>query len=211
MRTHCAYCGETVPEEDYDDHLRRAHAEELTAIDSRRLGPPRERTNARSLALYAGVGIVVAVFALGYGLVFLGADDGGSTAAVEPDTTTLIHEHGQLSVQYDDTTVDFNQPQYIEADSCFHFHAYDDAAVWHTHCEDVTIEYALETLGMTVTAETFAVDGQEFDADAGDEISVTVDGEPVDPQEHVLEGVDSVDDAREGAGDTVEIVVHSGD
>ena len=211
MQTHCSYCGAAVPEEAYDDHLRQAHADELRAIDSRRLGPPRDRAKPRNLALYAGVGIVVAVFVLGYALVFLGADDGGSSAAVQPDTTTQIHEHGQLSVQYDDTTVDFNQPQYIEADGCFHFHAYDDAAVWHTHCDGVTIEYALETLGMSVTAETFAVDGQEFDADAGDEVSVTVDGDPVDPQEYVLEGVESVDDASEGGGDTVEIVVHSGD
>ena len=210
MTTHCTYCGDSVPDDDYETHLRRTHADELTGIDERRVGAPSDEPKRRNLALYAGAGVILVVFVLGYSLVFLGSGADASSAAVQPDATAQIHEHGLITVQYDDTAVEFTEPRYIEADDCFHFHG-NDAQVWHAHCEDVTIEYALETLGMDVTADTFTVDGQTFAEADGDEVSVTVDGEEVDPQEYVLEGVESVDDAGDGAGDTVEIVVRSGD
>lgn len=210
MARHCTYCGDPVPD-DYETHLRRAHADELTAIDERRVGARSDGSKRRNLALYASVGAILIVFALGYSLVFLGTGADSSSALVQPDTTAQIHEHGQITVQYDDTAVEFTEPRYLEADGCFHFHASDDAQVWHVHCEDVTIEYALETLGVAVTADTFTIDGQTFAEADGDDVSVTVDGDEVDPREYVLEGVESVEAATDGAGDTVEIVVESGD
>jgi len=189
----------------------RVHLDELTAIDRRRVGGPSSDSSGRNLALYAGLGLVVLVFVVAYGAMFLGSGDEASSAAVQPDATAQIHEHGQISVQYDGTVVAFEDPQYAERDECFHFHDYAADGVWHVHCEDVTIEYALETLGIDVTANAFSIDGREYSDADGDEISVTVDGEPVDPQEHVLEGVGSVDAAAEGTGETIEIVVQSGD
>lgn len=211
MPTHCTYCGDSIPDDEYETHLRRTHADELTPIDERRVGHPPEGRTYRNLALYAGIGVVLVVFAIGYGLVFLDSGADTSSAAVQPDATAQTHEHGLITVQYDDTTVEFSEPQYLEADDCFHFHAHDGAQVWHTHCEGVTIEYALETLGMDVTAESATIDGETYAEADGDDVSVTVDGEEVDPQEYVLEGVESVDDAGNGMGDTVEIVVQSGD
>lgn len=210
MAPHCTYCGETVPDDEYEKHLEQTHGGELTAIDQRRLGPTSGEPKTRNLALYAGVGVVVTVFVLGYGILFLGSGDDASPAAVQPDVANQIHEHGTITVEHDGTAVDFNQPQFIERDGCFHFHAYDDAQVWHAHCEDVTIEYALETLGIGVTAERFSIDDQEYAEEDGDDVSVTVDGEDVDPQEYVLEGTESVEEAANGAGDNVEIVVESG-
>ena len=209
MTTHCTYCGESLPDDAYDGHLEREHAEELTAIDRRRVGLVSEDSRTRPLALYAGVGLVLLLFTLGYVAIFLGPGTATSSAAVQPDPSTQLHEHGTISVQYDDTTVEFGDAQYLEREECFHFHGADDAEVWHTHCENVTIEYALESLGMEVTADSFAVGEETFSEAAGDTVSVTVDGEAVDPQEYVLEGVESVDDARAGAGDHVEIVVES--
>ena len=211
LMTTCTYCGETVPPDRYERHLRHAHAAELTAIDRRRVRTLSAESSRRSPLVYAGVGLLLVLFAVGYVSVFLLSGTGTSSAAVQPDASMAIHEHGTIVVQYDDTVVDFTDAQYIERDGCFHFHAYDDAEVWHVHCEDVTIEYALETLGMTVTADRFAVDDREFSEEDGDSVTVTVDGEVVDPQEYVLDGVESVDDAMDGAGDHVEIVVESAD
>lgn len=210
MTAHCPYCGDSIPDDEYETHLRRAHADDLTAIDQRRVGSIDDHSRHRRLGFYAGVAIVIVVFTLGYGVLFLGADGASSTAAVQPDAERPVHEHGLLTVQYDDRVVDVDDPQYLEADDCFHFHAHDNAQVWHVHCADVTLEYALETLGMDVTATTLAVDGQVYDEDAGDDVNVTVDGEAVDPQTHVLEGVESVAAAADGAGDSVEIVAQSG-
>ncbi len=216
MTANCTYCGESLPDEEYDDHLRRAHADELTSIDSRRLNVSSAdsgggKTSRRRLLLYTGMTAVLVLFVLGYMTVFFGSGSAASSAAVQPDTSSEIHEHGTISVVYDDTAVAFDDPEHIERDDCFHFHGSDDAEVWHTHCEDVTIEYALETLGMDVTADRFAADGEAFAEDDGDSVSVTVNGEEVDPQTYVLEGVGPVDDAKGGAGDHVEIVAESGD
>lgn len=219
MTTDCPYCGDSVPDESYERHLRRNHADELTPIDRRRVGPRSDSTSSRSLVLYASLGSILVLFAFGYALVFLVDDPATDTAAVQPDPTTPVHEHGRITVQYDGTTVDFSEQQYLEADDCFHFHADGDAAesagdgtrVWHTHCGDVTVEYALATLGMEVTADSATIEGQQFSTADGDEIRVTVDGEPVDPRTYVLDGVEPVDAASDGAGDDVRVVVRSGD
>lgn len=211
MTTRCSYCGESIADERYETHLARNHAGELSAIDRRRVDPSPDESAGRNLLLYAGVGVVLVLFTFGYVSVFLMSGTTASSAAIQPDSSALIHEHGTIDVRYDDTVVDFDDPQFIERDGCFHFHAYDDAEIWHAHCEDVTIEYAVETLGMELTADRFVVDDMEFTEENGDSISVTVDGEEVDPQEYVLYGVESVDDAMDGEGDHVEIVVESAD
>ena len=211
MTTHCPYCGDSLADDDYDAHLRREHAAELGPIDRRRVGQSARESGGRSLALYAGVGLLLALFVVGYALVFLGPGAATSSAAVQPDASTPTHEHGTITVQYDGTEVAFEDPQYAEIDDCFHFHDYATDGVWHVHCENVTIEYALETLGMDVTADSFAIDGESFSEDDGDTVSVIVNGEAVDPQTYELQGVASVDEAGDGAGDHVEIVAESAD
>ena len=211
MTTHCTYCGESLPDDEYEAHLRRAHYDDLTAIDRRRVGRPPRRPKSRSLALYAGVGVILVLFVVGYVAVFLAPGWTSSSAAVQPDASTPIHEHGTIAVKYDDTAVAFDDEQYLERDGCFHFHNDGIDDLWHVHCEDVTIEYALETLGMDVTADSFEIGGESYSEDDGDTVTVTVDDEPVDPQEYVLEGVESVDEAADGAGDHVEVVVESAD
>ena len=230
MTTDCAYCGVSVSEAAYERHLRRVHADELTPIDARRVGRSADGGRGRRGLLYAGAGGVLAVFVLGYGLLFLGADAPSNAAAILPDPTNATHEHGLVSVEYDGETVDFADPRYLENDECFHFHgdgtggegdgdgadSHDHGdgagapALWHAHCGNVTLEYALGTLGVEVSEDRVVVDGRTYDAADGDTVSVTVDGEPVDPETYVLGGVESVEDARHGAGDDVEIVVSSG-
>ncbi|MDJ1433175.1 hypothetical protein [Halostagnicola sp. A-GB9-2] len=215
MTDHCTYCGESLPDNEYEDHLRREHADELTTIDKRRLNVSSENSSRRNIrrrnvALYTGVAVVLVLFVLGYSTVFLGSESAASSAVHQPDISSEIHEHGTIAISIDDDAVAFDDPQYIERDGCFHFHDSDGAEVWHTHCEDVTIEYALETLEMDVTTDQFVVDGETFTEGDGDSVVVAVNGEAVDPQTYVLEGVESVEDASAGGGDNVEIVVESG-
>jgi len=241
MTTDCSYCGESLPDDAYERHLRRAHADELTPIDARKVGRSAGGEGSRRVLLYASVGGILAMFVLGYGFLFFGADAPPNTAAVQPDSSSPTHEHGLVSVEVDGEAVDFTDRRYLGADECFHFHAEGDdgdggepgasgddghdhgtddhdhgdgagaSAVWHVHCENVSLEYAFETLGIEVSEDRVVVDGRTYDAADGDAVSVTVDGEPVDPETYVLEGVEPVEDARHGAGDDVEIVVRSGD
>lgn len=212
MTEECTYCGETVPDDAYVDHLRGTHRDELSVIDRRRVGEAHDSSDGGSnTVLYAGVGAVLTVFVVGYVVLFFGLGSESTLAAVQPDSQSQIHEHGTIFVEHDGETVTFDDSQYLERDGCFHFHGTEDPELWHAHCEDVTIEYALATLGMEVTEDSLVVDGEEYHEDDPDTtVSVTVNGDPVDPEEHVLEGVDSVDDAQDDSGDAVRIVAERG-
>ena len=127
-----------------------------------------------------------------------------------------IHEHGTFEMVVDGEAVDFNDPQYIENDPHFHFHGGDqvensDRYVSHVHANGVTIQYALRTLGMSVNeaGTELSYDGTTYDAsNEGTTINITVDGDPVDPGDYELGGVD-IPPARQGEGDDVKIVVNS--
>ena len=219
MTRTCDYCNESVSEDAYLEHLRTNHYEELGAIDRRQvdeeLGPlQRQGTNLTRYAL--GVGVLV-LFALAYATVFIGAmaDSGlvvseSSSAAIQPDPTELVHFHGTIELTIDGESVDFSESQYLMQADCFHFHNDDgvEDGLWHVHCGDVSLEYAMETLGIGLTADTVEIDGETYsDDDPETSVSITVDGEPVDPEEYVLDGVGPIDRALEGEGDDVRIVV----
>ncbi|MHC3438662.1 hypothetical protein ACYJ1Y_11335 [Natrialbaceae archaeon A-gly3] len=221
MTQECSYCNEPVPDEEYLDHLRATHDDELSAIDRRRvdeeLGTKRSRD--ANLTRYAlGVGALT-LFVLAYVAIFTGAlsSDGffgtdDSSAAILPDADDRVHYHGTIEVIVDGEPIDFSQPEYIAQHGCFHFHNDDavDDGVWHVHCENVSLEFALETLGIDATADSVEINGEMYaDDDPDTSVSITVDGEPVDPETYVLEGVGPVDQAQQGAGDNVRIVVES--
>lgn len=210
MTRECTYCGETVSDDDYADHLGRDHRTELSAIDRRWVGEADDDPDSSRLVLYAGVGALLTVFVAGYIVLFLGVGTGGPEAVLQPDPQSQIHEHGTIFVEHDGETVAFDEPQYVEQDGCFHFHDGEMPELWHTHCEDVTIEYALATLGMEVTEDSLLVDGEAYhDDDPETTVSVTVNGEQVDPQAYVLDGVSSIDEAEDG--DEIRIVAETTD
>ncbi|SIS18099.1 DsbA family protein [Natronorubrum thiooxidans] len=96
--TRCTYCGETVPDEAYEGHLERVHSDELTAIDRRRAkqvaGPPKKR----NVALYAGVSVILVLFALGYLWILFGAGGPANTSATLPAELEDVDEDRQLTV-----------------------------------------------------------------------------------------------------------------
>lgn len=207
----CDYCSESFDDEDtYLKHLKKTHEKELSSIDRRRVEGTSVDTGS---SLNIGMIIIVAVTVVGFAMVgFLIFADGGDG---EPQGET--HEHGTMSVMIDGDPVNLAQPQYTEQDGHFHFHGSGDDIgdgrfVWHTHSHGVTLEYAIESLGMAIGdgGERVTIDGETYDdADADTAVSILVDGESVDPSDHELDGVLPIDDAEDGAGDDIQIEIET--
>lgn len=204
----CDYCGDSFDGESaYQSHLKREHEDELSRVDKRRVEGTESEESISIGAIVIGLMVVGGFLVAGYVAVI-----GGGFGEDGPHGD--IHEHGTFEVIIDGEPVDFDQSQYIEQDPHFHFHGGDRVDqstqyVFHVHSMGVTIEYALESLGFEI-----ASDGSELtvgdetyrDEDPDTSISVTVDGESVEPGDHELGG-GSVSEARNGEGDDVSIIV----
>lgn len=213
MNRDCEYCDSTVTESNYLSHLKEEHFDELSNIDRRRvvdnLGPPNR--SHRNKLLVAGAVIIIGLSALIYFGAFvvfgpLGSSSDGGGESYEPE-----HEHGTLTVVIDGDELDFTESQYVMQDECFHFHD-GEGEVWHTHCDGVTLEEALETLGIQVTETAITIHGTEYNDTAPDtSVSVTVNGETVDYETYELQGVGLLNEARDGAGDDIRIQISTTD
>jgi hypothetical protein len=207
----CDYCGQSFEGEDaYLRHLRDAHEGELGPIDSRRVeatfggGDAAERDvgtyvlGGIGLLALAVVGFVLASVG---GLPFLGAGDGGPPTPGAPGTA---HEHGTIEVIVDGRQLDFSKDRFQLRAECFHFER-GRGRIWHTHCRDVTLGWALATLDIDASQTTLTYDGTTYRESEGWNVSVTVNGDPVDVDEYVLRGAEPLN--RAGQGDHVRIVV----
>lgn len=207
----CDYCEAGFGDEEaYLEHLRDAHEGELSRLEQRRvedLGP------AEDDGLPMGPLILGFVIALSIGVViYITMFMGGGTAPVESEYDVAqdprgygsAHEHGTMEMTVLGEPVDFSQRQYQVQDDRFHFEE-GNGRVWHTHAEGVTLEYAMATLGFDVTENSITYEGTTYrDSDPGVDVVIEVDGEPVDPKTHVLDGVTS---ATGEGGEHVRIAV----
>lgn len=208
----CDYCGETFRDEGaLLEHLDAAHYEELGRIDRRRVDERKGGGGERDLGPYAIVFVVLLSAAIVAYVVFgVGGSSGPSNAngaIPAPERTPFgsgVHEHGTMEVVILGDGIDFSQDRYQVADSAFHFEN-GNGRIWHTHAQGITVQYALWTLGIGVTGDAVIFgdvtyeDGQEYD------VSITVNGEPVDPTSYVLQGVQDPNQAQQG--DSVRVVV----
>jgi hypothetical protein len=105
------------------------------------------------------------------------------------------HPHGQLSMQVEGESVDFTQERHTMASESFHFHGDEGAARWHAHSLNVTLGAALSTFpGITVSEDAITYNGTTYQADGSSSShTVTVNGEPVNPNTYVLKDGDRVD------------------
>lgn len=209
----CDYCEESFDGEGtYVAHLQSEHEGELSRVDQRRVEEFEAGGRSLPYGAIALVVIIVAAFAVvAYVIVSMGSV-GGSDG---PTNAGSIHEHGTIEIVVDGEELDLYADRYAKQDPNFHFHGGEtgDEYVWHVHAQQVTLGYALETLGMEVTDDgtELTIDGTAYDADDPDtEISVTVNGESVDPGDYVLRGVEPVPEAAAGGGDTVLVEVETG-
>lgn len=198
----CDYCDEAFDgEEAYLDHLAAEHDGELGRIDRRRVDA---HTSAGGIDVPPTViyGVAaVALVALALGGTYYVAD-----ALSTPPT---VHEHGSLQLTIDGEPVQFHQQeQYVrpggEAEPDFHFHS-NRPGLWHMHPDQpgrLTVSEAFAAMNVELTAERLVIDGETYDATQdGVELTVTVNGEPVDPESHVLEEDDElVVEVQTGAG-----------
>lgn len=198
----CNYCSEVFESEDtYHDHLASDHADELGPIDQRRVGAVEESDSA--LPISAGPLALVLVIGLSVGIiVYVVFGIGGSSDG--PSAVGSVHEHGTLNMTVTGEQVDFSQGKYQQQDRAFHFEG-GGGEVWHVHAQGVTLAYAMETLDIPITQDSVTFNGTTYRADDPEwNVIVQVNGEPVNPEEYVLQGT-SVENAPQG--DNIRIVV----
>jgi len=212
----CDYCGESFDDEgELVAHLGAEHEGELGTIDQRRVDQHRGGDEEGGIALGPVILVTLLILA-GAVMVYVtwimgGEGDGVAAAAADLDPAQTpndeaAHYHGIMNVTIAGERVDFSQNKYQVQDPAFHFEN-NNGRVWHGHATGVTLEYALSTLGIGVNETAVSFQGTTYsESDPGTEVTVEVDGEPVDPRTYVLQGV--ADPTGQG-GDHVRVVVRT--
>mgnify|MGYP000029455612 FL=1 len=212
----CDYCGDTFEDEQtYLEHLAETHGDELGAIDRRRVservGPDDDEGLPTGPLILGGV-LLIAIAVVAYVLFGLGGAGGPSAvngidiAQTPGQVTQSAHAHGLINVTVAGEQIDFSQPEYQRPRefAAFHFEG-GNGRVWHKHADGVTLEYAMATLGIDVASDAVTIDGTTYrNSDPDTSVSVTVNGESVDPTSYELAGTS---DQNPEAGDGIKIVV----
>jgi hypothetical protein len=195
----CRYCDSSFEDDDaYAAHLESEHEDELGPIDRRRLGVGTESTDDESDG-NAGVIVLGALllFAVGLvGLIVAMSPGSGSPTTVpagqQPTALGSVHYHGAMEMVVRGERVDFSRSQYQLQLNAFHFEG-GGATRWHGHARDVTLTYAMRSLGMNITDSTVTYQGTTYrDSDSNTSVSITVNGEPVTPSRYALQEGDEV-------------------
>lgn len=194
--TDCNYCDASFDDEDaYHAHLRDAHEGELGPIDRRRAGLADGGSDGGLLTGPVVLGVVGVLLLAVVGAVVatsLGERGGGADATTRPTDLWSVHYHGTIEVVVDGKSLDFSRDRYqLQADA-FHFER-QRGTRWHVHAQSVTLGWAMSSLDMGVTDSTFTYQGTTYrDDDPNTSVTVTVNGDPVDPSEYVLRKGDHV-------------------
>lgn len=214
----CDYCGASFDEEGaYYEHLDSHHADELGAIDRRRVAQHLGDDEGSDLPTGPLILIGVIGFALllvAYVIFFVGDGSGpsgpsatvnGIDVAQTPANVGQSDFHGRINVTIAGERLDFSQERFQRQDSAFHFEN-GGGEIWHGHADGLTLQYAMATLGINVTDSTVSYEGTTYrDSDPRTTVAVLVDGEDVDPERYELSGIPNMNQA--GNGDFIEIVV----
>lgn len=202
----CDYCGESFGGEDaYLDHLAAEHEGELGPIDRRRVESSHGSGGGFLAGLSAGpVALVLVLVLAGGAVAYVTFGVGGGGSPGEPSGYGAVHKHGTINATIDGQTLDFSRSKYQLQDRAFHFEG-GNGRMWHVHARGVTLAYAMETLGINVTANSVTFNGTTYrDDDPKWEVVVEVNGESVDPDEYVLQGASETNFQQ---GDHIRIVV----
>jgi hypothetical protein len=195
----CDHCGDSFDDETaYLAHLDAEHADELGVIERRRV----EELNTDDGGIGTGPlvlgGVVVAAAVLVAYLVLVaggtgsgGVPDSVEQVAQEPTDTGSVHYHGTIEIVVAGDPVDLSRDRYQLADRGFHFEG-GDGERWHAHARGVTLEYALATLDIGATTDSVWYDGTRYTDGENANVTLTVDGESVNPKEYVLQQGDAV-------------------
>lgn len=201
----CDYCGESYGSTDaYLDHLASEHDEELGPIDRRRVEGRGSSVEGFAARLSAGPIVLALVLVLAGGLIAFVTFGGGGSDSQQPYNYGAVHQHGTINVTIDGKTLDFSQLKYQVQDRAFHFER-GNGKMWHVHANGVTLAYAMQTLGIEVTADSVTYNGTTYRDDASKwNVMVTVNGKSVDPDQYALKGASEQNYQQ---GDHIRIVV----
>jgi sulfur carrier protein ThiS len=188
----CDYCGASFDGEQAElKHLEAEHLNELGPIDRRRVGVDGADGGFPVGPVALG-GVIVAAAAVVVYVIFLAG--GGGAAPSGPTNIGSVHYHGTINVTVDGQQLDFGRSKYQHprSEPAFHFEG-GDGSQWHVHAQQVTLQYAMGTLGINVTEDTVTYNGTTYrDSDPGTEVVVQVNGQSVDPSEYVLKRDDHI-------------------
>ncbi|WP_435319570.1 hypothetical protein [Haloarchaeobius sp. TZWSO28] len=195
----CDYCGDSFDAEGaYLRHLRDEHPDDLGRIEQRRVADLDDGDGIPTSTLALGAAGVVFALIVGGLLVSL---SGGSSASAanalasdsvrQPASLGTVHQHGGMTVTIDGQSLDFSQSQYQLQDDYFHYEN-GGGSQWHVHGQGVTLEYALESLGMGVTENALAFGDDVYRSGQGSTVVYEVNGQAVNPESYVLKNGDDV-------------------
>ncbi|MEF8775613.1 MAG: hypothetical protein V5A43_03800 [Haloarculaceae archaeon] len=204
----CDHCGaEFEGHEAYLRHLGEVHEGELGRIEERRVAElgggdgSGGGFDVPTGPAVLGIVFVFAILLVGYVIFVLGS--GGGSAELGP--TGSDHEHGTLEMTVLGERVDFSKAEYQVVADRFHFES-GDGRVWHAHATGVRLAWGMETLGIGLTEDSVTIAGTTYrDGDPDYDVSITVNGEPVDPETYVLEGVSPGEPPSNGDSVRIEV------
>ena len=102
-----------------------------------------------------------------------------------------VHYHGTIDASIAGQDLDFGRQQFqLQADA-FHFEN-GEGQRWHVHARQVTLAWAMRTLGIDVTNGTVSYQGTTYGDDGGETATVTVNGGSVTPTDYVLQQGDEI-------------------
>lgn len=193
----CQYCDQEFDsEDDLNDHLASVHADELGPIDRRKLGLADDDDAGPNWGLVALVFLVAGILGVIVGTLWLGSGGGGDSptgnATHQPTDLWGVHYHGTIEVVIDGKTIDFSQDRYQLQANAFHFEN-NRGNRWHGHARELTLKYAMATLGIDVSESSVTFNGETYrNSSAGTTVRITVNGEPVVPSEYFLSDGDHI-------------------
>lgn len=198
----CDHCSDSFEaEEAYLEHLRDEHGDDLGPIEQRRVDALDDGSGGVPRFVYAAAVVVGLVLLGGVAVGLLGGGGGGSpgtlndSAPRQPTNVGGPHYHGGMTVTIDGRSLDFSQPQYQvgqTGERAFHYER-GNGERWHVHARGVTLEYALESLGIDSAPDALAFDGSVYRTSKGDTVRYVVNGQSVDPTSYVLQPNDQVE------------------
>lgn len=195
----CDYCSNSFEnDKKYTKHLKNQHEGELSRVDKKKVEQVLEGGSSSSSFVnpYAVGATVLSIAIVGLVVFIAVGNPLGTDNSVEgtqdPGPVGGAHIHGPLDMTVLGNEVDFSQPQYqLQADA-FHFEG-GRGDRWHGHAEGVTLKWGMNSLGIDVTPDSVTYEGTTYnDSDPEYNVSVTVDGQSVNPSSYVLQRDDAI-------------------